>query len=141
MIFGFISAPAFFQELMNLALSRATRKLAHGTFQDDCTVAAALIMECWQDTLEAIRCLLRQGLPINIWKCKFLCTKIDILGLVLEGDKFSLGRKALAKLFSSRLPRTLQELQSLVGKLNHCSPFVVNYKQRVKPLIDLLGKE
>lgn len=94
--------------MMLIALARARWKLKHGTFQDDCTVAAMLLAQCWQDTLEAIRCLLTMGLPINIWKCKFLRTKIDILGLVLEGDKFSLGKKALAKLFTTKLPRTLK---------------------------------
>jgi hypothetical protein len=64
--------------------------------------------ECWLSTLEAIRCLLMQGLPINIWKCKFLRTRIDMLGLVIEADKFWIGKKALAKLFTTTLPRTLK---------------------------------
>lgn len=140
MIFGFKPAPSFFQMLMVTALSRSKHKLRHGTFQDDCTLAGMTQEECWRDTCEAIRCLLIQGLPINIWKCKFLRTKIDILGMVLEKDRFCLGKKALARLFTTTLPRTLKQLQSVVGKLNHCSNFVTNYKQKIKPIIELLGK-
>jgi hypothetical protein len=86
-----------------------------------------------------MECLLRQGLPLNIGKCKFVCNKLDVLGVVLEGDVYQLGRKALANLFASRLPRNLVELQSLLGKLNHCAPFVTDYKRKVRPLVELLS--
>jgi hypothetical protein len=59
---------------------------------------------------------------------------------MLAADRFCLGKKALGKLFATTLPKTLKQLQSVVGKLNHCSPFVTDYKRKVKPLIDLLGK-
>ena len=38
MAFGFTLAPATFQGIMNVALSRASRPLKHGTYMDDCTV-------------------------------------------------------------------------------------------------------
>lgn len=52
-----------------------------------------------------------------------------------------MGPKALARLFATRLPRTLSELQSVAGKLNHCAPFVADFKRKVKPIIDIMGGE
>ena len=71
---------------MNIAISRATRKITAGVYMDDVTIGGPEPMACWEDTLEAMRCVLRQGLPINIKKCKFLQTTIDVLGVTLEGD-------------------------------------------------------
>ena len=86
---------------MNVALSRARRKLVCGTYLDDCTVGNNNPVECWKDTMEAIKCLLRQGLPINLGKCKFVQKTVEVLGVVLTGDHYILGKKAMAKLFSS----------------------------------------
>jgi hypothetical protein len=72
-------------------------------------------------------------------KCKFVQTEIDVLGVVLVGEQYNLGKKALAKLFATQLPTTLSELQSLLGKLNHCAPFVADYKRKVRPLIELMS--
>lgn len=58
---------------------------------------------------------------------------------MLEGDRYCLGKKAVAKLLASHLPRTLADLQSLAGKLNHCAPFVADFKRKVKPIIDIMG--
>jgi hypothetical protein len=50
------------------------------------------------------------GLPINIWKCQFLFDRVVVLGYSVEGDKYQLGKKSIARLFAKRLPRSLLEL-------------------------------
>jgi hypothetical protein len=139
MAFGYAPAPATFQGIMNVAIQRAKRPLITGTYLDDCTVGGQNPKQCWDDTLEAIECLLRQGLPINLGKCKFVLKEIEVLGVVLTGDNYKLGRKALANLFATKIPTTLNELQSLLGKLNHCAPFVLGYKRLVQPLVSIMS--
>ena len=51
--------------------------------------------------MEAMRCLLRQGMPIYRWKCLFLRRKTNILGLVMAGERYHLGKKALGRLIST----------------------------------------
>ncbi len=126
MAFGFNRAPAHFQALMNRALEDGP-PLRHGTYLDDCNVGGRTLRECWHNTLEAMWRLLKVGLPMNAWKLKLLQTSLEMLGVVLSRDTFYLGKKALAKAFESTLPRTLKELQGLVGKLNFASQFVPNY--------------
>ena len=67
MAFGFNLAPAFFQAVMNVALARG-EPLCHGTYLDDCTVGGADVESCWAATLEAMKRLLRIGLPLNVGK-------------------------------------------------------------------------
>jgi hypothetical protein len=86
--------------IMNIAMARAHRRLQHGTYLDDATVVGSDVYVTWLDTLEAIRCLVAIGLPINIWKCQFLFSEVQVLGYVLCGDKYQLGRKSIAKLFA-----------------------------------------
>lgn len=45
----------------------------------------------------------------------------------------------MRKLFATQLPRTLHDLQSLLGKLNFASQFVAHFKQLVAPLVALMG--
>jgi hypothetical protein len=50
-----------------------------------------------------------------------------MLGVVVAGDLFQLGKKALSKAFASELPRNLRELQSLLGRFNFASQFIPDY--------------
>lgn len=68
---------------MNEALRRARLPLKHGTYLDDCPIGGATVQEAWEGTLEAIRCLLCLGLPINVWKCQFLVRELNLLGMLL----------------------------------------------------------
>ena len=77
---------------------------------DDGTVGNESPLTCWEDTVEALKCVLRQGLPVNIKKCKLLQRSLDLLGVTLTGDHYHLGQKAIARLITSHLPRTLSEL-------------------------------
>ena len=72
---------------MNVALSRG-EPLCHGTYLDDCTVGGEDADSCWVATLEAMKRLLRVGLPLNVRKLKLLQQEVPILGLVLAEDQF-----------------------------------------------------
>ena len=66
---------------------------------------------------------------------------LSLLGVVLSGERFQLGKKSLAKLFATEIPCNLVQLQSLLGKLNFASTFVADYKRKVAPLINLLSSK
>jgi hypothetical protein len=62
------------------------------------------------------------------------------LGYVLSDGQYQLGKKAINKLFGVDLPDTRVKLQSLLGKLNFASTFIPQFKQKVAPIVQLLGK-
>jgi hypothetical protein len=66
---------------------------------------------------------------------------LEVLGVALEGNRCNLGRKAIACLIASKLPCTLSNLQSLAGKLNHCAPFITDFKRKIRPIIEIMGGE
>ena len=109
MAFGYNLAAGFFQAVMALILSRG-RPLRCGVYLDDCTIGGNTLEGCWRDTLEGMKRLLAAGLPLNVGKLKLLQLQVPVLGVVLAGEQFQLGKKALAKAFATIIPRTLVEL-------------------------------
>lgn len=71
MAFGYSLAPGFFQAVMS-ELMRRGRPLKAGIYLDDCTVGANTIEGCWQDTMEAMKRLLKSGMPLNVGKLKLM---------------------------------------------------------------------
>jgi hypothetical protein len=69
MLFGHSLAPAHFQSVMNHAISQARWEITTSVYLDDATIGNKLACETWRDTLECMKCLIKIGLPINIWKC------------------------------------------------------------------------
>ncbi len=86
------------------------RPLRAGIYLDDCTIGGNTVEGCWRDTLEGMKRLLAAGLPLNVGKLKLLQRSVPVLGVVLAEERFQLGKKALAKAFASKIPRTLVEL-------------------------------
>ena len=120
MTFGFTGAPCHFQFVITDALDTPDLKLPappHATYLDDCTTGApehdpesalSLELRTWRNTLAVLWRLALMGLPINLWKCHFMCRSLNLLGVVLCEQKYQLGRKALQRLIASELPTTLK---------------------------------
>ena len=64
--------------------------------------------------------------------------QLSLLGMVLTDSSYVIGRKALAKLLDCKPPKTIKQLQALVGKLNFAGKLIPDYKRKVKPIIGLL---
>ena len=65
MTFGFNTAPAHFQAIMMTVMDTEPNCPTNATYIDDITIVANQVPVCWWDTLEAIRCMLMTGFPIN----------------------------------------------------------------------------
>lgn len=113
------------------------RPLRRGIYLDDATLGGNTLESCWADTLEGMRRLLAAGFPLNVGKLKLMQRSVPILGVVLAEERFQLGKKALAKAFASQIPRSLVELQQLLGRFNFASQFCPDYPRVVKPLVAL----
>lgn len=94
----------------------------HSTYLDDVIVGKkGGVLETWEDTINAMGRLTVAGLPINIWKCDLLTWNVNVLGMLYWDNTITLGFKAMAKFFGSKLPTNLRELQGLMGRLNFAS--------------------
>ena len=128
MTFGFMGAPYHFQYVVDRILARDPLLLAL-VFLDDVTAHGRTWEQVWEQTMCAIRVLAESGLMINLRKCKFLVARAVVLGMEISYATCALGEKYLRKWLEVRLPRTLQELQSVVGKLAWGSIVVPEFKE------------
>lgn len=127
--------------MMYACLREARWKITKGVYLDDATIGNILACDAWEDTVECLKCLLKNGLPINIWKCQFLNYQISLLGFALTEDKLQLGKKSVKKLFQASLPKTIKGLMRILGMLNFCGPFILDYKRQVAPIVELMSSK
>ena len=78
-------------------------------------LAANDVLPLWEDTLEAMRCLVCCGFPLNAWNLQLLVRNLNILGVLMAGSQYRIGNKAVKKLFSSNLPHNAKNLMVLMG--------------------------
>lgn len=51
-----------------------------------------------------------EGIMVNIKKCKFLVSRLDLLGMLVFNSGLQLGAKSMAAWFHQQLPRTFKDL-------------------------------
>ena len=109
-------------------------------FQDDAAVHGQSWPEVWEDSKKLLHQIVRAGFLVNLHKCIiFVC--------VGKGARFGcwlahmcvLADKSLKKWLQVVLPRTIRELQSILGMLLWASQFIPSYKEVVQPIEALLA--
>ena len=99
-MFGLIMAPFFFQYMMDMLKSRSHYKdLSMESFFDDSTCYGDILLRVWEDTLEVIRLLAEEGIMINIKKCKFLVSRVELLGMLVYNAGVQIGTKSMKSWF------------------------------------------
>ena len=74
-------------------------------------------------------------------KCEFKVTKIECLGLVVDGDTLSIDPKKADGLHNwPRTLSTVKEVQSVLGVLGYQHPFIPHYADIARPLTALTKK-
>jgi hypothetical protein len=138
MPFGVKQAPEWLQYTMDDVLDRVPGKPAK-SFYDDVQVPGTCWVRNWEDVRGTLRALTQAGFMINLRKCQFLQPRVVMVGLEVHRGSYRLAQKSLKRWIGAALPRSLQELQSVLGRLLWASPFIPNYKQKVRPIEALLS--
>lgn len=116
MQFGFKCAPSHFQKTIIITLDY----LMDGqvvVYIDDIVLygSADNLDELWERTLAAIRKLTSAGFMINVRKSRLMCGRGKVVGVEVENGRYCATDKPLRKLFGTAPPRSLKELQKLLG--------------------------
>lgn len=80
------------------------------SFFDDGTVYGDDLTRVWEDTLEWIRILAEEGIMINIKKCKFLVSRVELLGMLVHCAGVQIGTKSMRSWFNTQLPHTFRQV-------------------------------
>lgn len=139
MAFGFLGAPATFQAIVEDIISRIPGGVRAAIYIDDIHPHGVDIKDVWKDTKACVGALVDAGFMINLSKCHFLVADVVVLGFGLFQQEYQLGKKALSKLLGVTIPRSLKELQAVMGKLNFASKFIPGYNRLSKPLKQLMS--
>ena len=139
MPFGVAKAPDWLQYTMDTILGRVEGLPARAFF-DDVQIPGTSWEKNWDDTIRTLEALADAGFMIYLAKCEFLRARISMLGVEVCGGKCRLGKKSLGRWAGMKPPRTLHDLQQILGRMLWASPFVPGFKRMVAPLEKLLGE-
>ena len=76
------------------------------------------------------------GLRVNKNKCKFMQTKIEIIGFVIDKDGLHKSKSKVAAMVEAPRPQNVKELESFLGLITFYARFLDRRAELLKPLYD-----
>lgn len=140
MPFGLANAPASFQRVLDLVLTKYKRKNFLVSF-DDIIIYSKTVEEHIRHLDEILQSLRHAGGTIKIKKCKFFKDKVEYLGHIITPDRLQVDEANTPLLLRNALPpRNKSELRCFLGLCNVYRRFIKNFSQIAGPLNELLKK-
>ena len=133
--------PGWFQHIINNVLNASGVDTANA-FLDNTMAGGPVVdwYQCWEAMLRIMRMLTRLGYMLKLFKCKFLVINIAFLVFELSKQWYIPGQKYMWSFSSVQFLTSLQELQSLLGKLLYASSNIAQFRFLVAPIEALLKK-
>lgn len=136
-------------EGVSIAPADVQRKLDECLMGIDCAIAyldniyvTGSTEEGHKENLEKVCNRLQEcGLRLNKKKCKFLQSKIEVLGFVIDKDGLHQARSKVKAMINAPEPKNQKELASFLGLVNFYARFLKNRSDTLKPLYDLLNQK
>ena len=83
----------------------------------------------------------KAGLHLNKDKCKFMKTKVEYLGHVIDREGLHPSTEKVKAIQQAPKPKDVSELRSFLGITNYYGRFLPNLSSKLAPLYDLLHKD
>ena len=132
MPFGFKTAPATFQRMMDNALRGLNGKICM-VYLDDIVVFDSKVEEHNQNLVTLFERQRQTGLKLQFDKCQYLKPKLEYLGHVITKDAIKLNSAKLQAVAEFRIPNNVTEVKSFLGLLGYYRKFIKNYSTIAKP--------
>ena len=144
MYFGLTNSPATFCRAMKKILRPLLIKYHHYFFDyiDDLLIATQNNLKLHrQITDEVLELLAQESYFLRPAKCEFEKTRIEYLGLVVDGETLTIDPKKADGLHNwPRDLKTVKEVRSILGVLGYQRPFIPHYADIARPLVALTKK-
>ena len=144
MYFGLTNSPATFCRAMKKILRPLLIKYHHHFFDyiDDLLIATQNDLKLHrQITDEVLELLAQESYFLRPAKCEFEKTRIEYLGLVVDGETLTIDPKKADGLHNwPRNLKTVKEVRSVLGVLGYQRPFIPHYADIARPLVALTKK-
>lgn len=138
--FGLRQSPLAFTHAMTILIGDMLGKGSLFFYMDDICIMG----ENEQDALDILEELLlrivRHKLKINVKKSSFLKTYAKFLGFVLSQDGLRADPSKVDSIAKLKTPRTVKEIQSVLGSFLYFRCFIPHYSDLTQPLVSLIRK-
>ena len=136
MPFGLCNAPATFQRLMDLTLSRMlwTKCLV---YLDDVVIFGRTFGDILKNLESVLRRLRQVSLKVKPSKCAFFHKQVLYLGYIISHDGVAIDPSKTPKIAGWPTPKNVQELQKFLGLASYYRRFIRNFAEITKPLYRL----
>lgn len=136
--FGLCNSPAVFQRFINRIFRKLIRSGVVLTYVDDLIIPPSDFEAALSD-LKKVLCIAENfGLNINWKKCKFLQTKVEFLGHIIENGSTRPNKSKTEAVTKFPQPKTIKQVRSFLGLNRYFRTFIKNYALIARPLSNLL---
>jgi Reverse transcriptase (RNA-dependent DNA polymerase) len=129
MFFGMCNSSATFQAMMdNIFMMMIDNRLVI-VYMDDILIFADMKEELERITKLVLEKLREHDLSLKAKKCEFCQTKIEYLGMIIEGGKISMDPVKLGGIRDWPVPTTLKQTRSFLGFGNFYRKVISHYSE------------
>lgn len=137
MPFGLKNAGATYQRAMNTIFHDLIGKTLE-VYIDDVIIKSSEFSQHLVDLEEAFVRMRKYNLKMNPTKCAFGVSAGNFLGFLIHQRGIEVDANKAKAIITIPPPRTIKEVQSLLGKVNYLRRFIANAAGKMKPLTKLL---
>ena len=139
MPFGLCNAPATFQRLMEIVLSKLQWQTCL-IYLDDVICFSSTFDQHIERLRGIWQCIRLANLKLKPKKCHLIQTEVKFLGFILSSEGVLPDPDNVARLQEWSTPTCVKHVRAFLGLGNFYRRFIKNYSKLVKPLTDLTKK-
>lgn len=140
-LFGLCNSPAVFQKFINVIFRELIKDRVVLVYMDDLIVPSIDYDSKVEKLERVLQTASQSGLIINWKKCKFLCTRVDYLGHIVEGGCIRPSERKTEAVRNFPSPTNVRQIQQFLGLTGYFRKFIPGYSIIARPLTNLLKAE
>ncbi|XP_014676701.1 PREDICTED: uncharacterized protein K02A2.6-like [Priapulus caudatus] len=137
MCFGIAASPAQFQRCMDSLIGQLPGVAA---YLDDLIITGRTEAEHWKNLENLLNRLQEFGFRIRLEKCEFFKKSVEYLGHEIGSNGMTPSKSSIKAVEQLPRPKTCQEIQAFMGKINYYGRFIADLSEKARPLYALMRK-
>ena len=141
MFFGLTNSLATFQTMMNDIFHDMIAEGVVCVYLDNILIFTKTLSEHRMITQRVLECLQEYNLCLKLEKCKFKCTQIEYLGVIISEGTVEMDPVKVSRVSEWPEPQNKREVKSFVRFVNFNQQFIKDFSHNVRALFDFTKKD